>query len=165
MQIPSFFTVMLMSVLLITLSACRNGSTEGEHEAEGEESGPQLSRDEIYDAVRKGVRLVLVYNSTSSSFVGTVENVTDQAVPSVRVEVHLSNGTELGPTSAIDLAPGSKASVNLSAAGQSFSWWKAHAETGGSGDEHEGGAEHAGEHESRGEHGDEHEGGREHGDD
>ena len=51
-----------------------------------------------------------------------------KTVSRVRIEVHLSNGNELGPTAPIDLAPGKKVDVGLSAEGQSFDWWKAHAE-------------------------------------
>jgi len=157
---------MPMSILLITSCSCKSKPTVSEHEGEGEESGPRLAINETYNIVRKGVRLILTYDSNSSSFTGTVENVTKQTVPLVRVEIHLSNGTELGPTTPIDLAPGKKANVNLSAAGQSFDWWKAHAETGASehGEEHEG--KHGREHGDRGEHsrehGGEHEGKGEH---
>jgi len=93
----------------------------------------RIAIDETYDAVRRGVRLILSYDSTSSTFVGTVENVIDETVSAVRVEVHLSNGTELGE----------KIAVKLSAEGQDFEWWKAHAES-GEGEEHSG--EHEGEH-------------------
>ena len=81
--------------------------------------------------------------------------------PLVTVEVHLSNGTELGPTERNDLAPGEKIAVKLSAEGQDFDWWKAHAESGEGGGEHSG--EHEGEHgsEREGEHGGEHSGERE----
>lgn len=67
--------------------------------------------------------------------------------------MHLSNGTELGPTERKDLAPGEKADVKLSTEAQDFDWWKAHAEAS------EGGGEHRGERE--GEHGGEHGGERE----
>jgi len=164
MQKLRFFTIMIMSILLISLYACNKSSDqsehaekvassgehaekvasegehsesgegrsehEGEHGGEGEESGPQLSKGETHDEIRKGVRLILSYDSESSSFTGTVENVTDRIVPRVRIEVHLSNGTELGPTTPIDLAPGKKVNVKLSAEGHSFNWWKAHAEAG-----------------------------------
>jgi len=106
----------------------------------------RLAIDDTYNSVRNGVRLILSYDSTSSAFAGTVENVIDRTVSAVRVEVHLSNGTELGPTERKDLAPGEKAAVTLSSIkGQDFDWWKAHAEAG------EGGGEHGGERE--GEHG------------
>jgi hypothetical protein len=93
-----------------------------------------LSPTETYDQVHKGVRLVLAFHNASSSFLGSVENVTDKTVKAVRVEVHLSNGTELGPTEPMDLAKGEKAGIKLEAVGQVFTWWKAHAETGS--DEH-----------------------------
>jgi hypothetical protein len=101
---------------------------------EGEESGKKLSPTETYDQVHKGVRLVLAFHNASSSFLGSVENVTDKTIKAVRVEVHLSNETELGPTEPMDLAPGEKAGIKLEAAGQVFTWWRAHAETGS--DEH-----------------------------
>ncbi len=117
-------------------------ASSGEHSGEGEESGQTFTLNETYDKVRRGVRLILAYDTASSSFIGTVENVTNKTIRSVRVEVHLSNGTELGPTRRINLAPGKKASVKLSAAGQSFSWWKAHPEAGS--------GEHSGEHSGEG---------------
>jgi len=150
MQKSRFFTVMLMGIFSITSFACKNTPPENEREgkSEGEETGPRLTTNETYNAVRNGVRLILAYDSASSSFNGTVENVTNKTVFSVRVEVHLSDGTELGPTSPIDLAPGDKADVKMSDEGHSFTWWKAHAETGE--------AEHGGEHGDDGEHGGEH---------
>jgi len=145
MKKSSFLTVTLACILLIMPLACRNTPNDDE----GEELGVRIAIDETYDAVRSGVRLILTYDSSSSAFVGTVENVIDKTASGVRVEVHLSNGTELGPTERNDLAPGEKIAVKLSAEGQDFDWWKAHAESG------EGG-EHSGEHE--GEHGGEHSG-------
>ena len=61
----------------------------------------------------------------------------------VRVEVHLSNGTELGPTTQVDLEAGEKRAVKLSAEGQTFESWSTHAEVGEHGHSHEdGGHEH-----------------------
>jgi hypothetical protein len=135
------------------------GESHEEGPGEGEEAGPRLAVDATHDEVRNGVRLILAYDSASAEFAGTVENVSDEPVPSVRVEVHLSGGPELGPTPRIDLlAPGQKADVNLPDEGQSFTWWKAHSESGGGEDrgEHsgEGRGEHSGEH--AGEHSGEH---------
>ncbi len=156
-----FFTIICMSLLLVFVYGCNKGSNESEaaeastqehehggqagqeheqgehagereHAGEGEETGPRISKDGTHDEVRKGVRLILSFDNESSSFIGTVENVTEKTVSRVRVEVHLSNGTELGPTEPIDLAPGKKVDVELSAKGQSFNWWKAHAEAGAS---------------------------------
>lgn len=107
---------------------------EGEHVhgEEGEESGEKLALTDTYDHVRKGVRLVLAFHNASSSFIGIVENVTDKTIKSVRVEVHLSTGVELGPTERRDLAPGEKAGIKLEAKGHVFEWWTAHAESGSS---------------------------------
>ncbi len=96
---------------------------------EGEESGRALGLDEIYDQVHNGIRLILAYHRASFSFIGSVENVTDKTIRKVRVEVHLSNGTELDPTEPRDLAPGEKSGVKIDAAGQVFEWWKVHVES------------------------------------
>lgn len=96
---------------------------------EEEESGKKLSPTETYDHVHKGIRLVLAFHNASSSFIGSVENVTDTKITSVCVRVLLSEGTELGPTEPIDLAPGEKAGIKLEAGGRIFTWWKAHVET------------------------------------
>jgi len=76
----------------------------------------------------------------------------------VRIEVHLSNGVELGPTTPVDMAPGQVLAVNLPATVEPFTGWAPHAEVGsgeggGGGEGSEGGNEHAagGEHGSGGE--------------
>ena len=75
---------------------------EGEP-GDGEESGTELSLDADYDQVRNGARLVLSYDCTARAFTGTVENTAERTLRDVWVEVHLSNGTELGPTIPINL--------------------------------------------------------------
>ena len=97
---------------------------------EGEESGQQFAKNETYDQVRNGARLILSYDANMNTFVGTVENTTNQTLSRVRVEIHLSNGIELGPTTPTDLAPSEKINVELSAAGQEFNKWSAHPEVG-----------------------------------
>jgi len=62
-----------------------------------EESGNTLALDEVYDFVRYGTRLVLQFDSTSNSFMGTVENTTTGTLTNVRVEVHLSNVWRIPP--------------------------------------------------------------------
>lgn len=132
---------------------------------DGEESGNTLALDGTYDFVRKGARLILRYDAQSNSFVGTVQNTTEGVLDKVRIEVHLSNGTELGPTTPVDLAPGQIVEVSLTATEETFTGWTPHAEVGsgehGSGGEGgEGGGEHgsgdesgegASEHDSGGE--------------
>lgn len=103
---------------------------EEHHGGEGEESGVELALDETYDNVRNGARLVLAYDKASNSFTGTVENITEKTLERVRVEVHLSNGIELGPTTPGDLAPGEKRDVKLTATSKDFEGWTAHPEVG-----------------------------------
>ena len=124
-------------VLLLALAGCSSGGSEsGEHNGssesseEGEESGTQLTLSETFDEVRAGARLILSYDADANAFTGTVENTTDATLKLVRVEVHLSNGTELGPTTPVDLAPGQVADITLPATAEKFTSWSAHPEVG-----------------------------------
>ena len=103
------------------------GSESGEG---GEESGTQFMLNETFDEVRAGARLVLSYESNANAFIGTVENTTGATLSQVRVEGHLSNGTELGPTTPVDLAPGQVIDITLPATSQPFASWSAHPEVG-----------------------------------
>ena len=139
-------------------SGGEGGEGGGEHGSggEGSEGGGgeegsganQLAPDETFDMVRGGARLILGYDAASNSFKGTVENTTGGTLDRVRIEVHLSNGTELGPTTPVDMAPGEVRTITLPSTQASFTGWVAHAEVGGG----EGsGGEAAGEHGSGGE--------------
>ena len=113
---------------------------------QGEESGTQCTLEETYDQVRFGARLILTYDAQAEAFSGTVANTTTDPLRLVRIEVHLSNGVELGPTTPLDLAHGQTANVNLPATDNRFTTWSAHAEVGEG--EHDGSesGEHGGEH-------------------
>jgi len=129
------------------------GESGGAGSEEG--SGATLALDETFDAVRGGARLVLNYDPASNAFVGAVENTTGNVLSNVRIEVHLSNSTELGPTTPADMVPGETLAVNLPATAASFTGWIAHAEVGGGegsrqGGEHGGGGEGGDEHGSGG---------------
>lgn len=128
-----------------------HGGREGREEhggraGGGEEGNVRVRKNETWKGVRNGAHLAIAYNPNTQSFQGTVRNTTSDTLPDVRVEVHLSNGAELGPTQRINLAPGQSASVELSAAHQRFTWWTTHPESGVE-EEHgeEGGHEEGGE--------------------
>ena len=121
--------------------------------ASDEESTVQLALTDTYDNIRNGAHLIMAYDAASNSFKGTVTNATGSILPQVRVEIHLSNGVELGPTPSIDLMPGETRPIVLQAMGPPFDRWTAHPEVGPStGSGGEGGAE-AGGGEGGGEHG------------
>ena len=118
------------------------GGESGEHdgdsesgEGDGEESAKQYGLTDTYDVVRNGARLIVSYDDSWNTFRGTVENTTAETLMNVRVEIHLSNGIELGPTPMLDLAPGEMAEITLPASKQLFETWSAHPEVGGG--EHE----------------------------
>ena len=156
--------------LALLLSSCGEGDSEsaghaageesGEHSegAEsggGEESGTQYGKADSYDETRAGARLLVSYEPDEDAFVGTVENTTDAVLDEVRIEVHLSNGVELGPTTPGDLRAGETVAVSLLANGENFETWSAHPEVGRNEPGHEG--EEEGEHGEGGESG-EHDG-------
>ena len=135
------------------------GGSEGAGSGGEEGSAAKLALDDTFDQVRAGARLILSYDASSNSFRGTVENTTNNVLSRVRIEVHLSNGTELGPTAPVDMAPGQVLAVDLAAAPEPFTGWIPHAEV-GSGESGGGGG--GGEGSESGEHGSEGESG-EHG--
>ena len=166
----SMRNTLLKALLIGFMGAAVTGGCAGMHDGrageqgpEGEESGTLLGLDQTYDVVRNGAHLVLRYDGEANAFGGTVRNVTGGTLRLVRVEVHLSNGTELGPTTPVDLAPGEAIEVRLTATTTAFTGWTAHAEVGpghgaggeGGGEHREGGegGEHGSERESRGEQG------------
>ena len=124
-----------------------SGESGNESVGSGGEEGSganTLALDETFDAVRSGARLILKYDAPSNSFIGAVENTTNGVLGRVRIEVHLSNGTELGPTTPTDMAPGEVVTINLPATPASFTGWTAHAEVGDGGEGSESGVEHGG---------------------
>ena len=105
-----------------------DGESHGEGGEEGEESGVYIGIGETWDVVRRGARLVLSFDRTANAFVGTVQNTTSETLCAVRVEVHLSTGTELGPTERTDVRAGRSIDVRLPTAGEAFDTWTAHPE-------------------------------------
>jgi len=155
-MIHKYSTMAAIGILLLVVIIGCSDTTKPSIDDGDEESGTELALDETYDKVRNGVRLILTYDAKSNTFNGTIENTTGEAMKDVRVEVHLSNGIELGPTIPKDLAPKEKILIKLTATSTDFDGWTAHPEVG------------SGEHGNDGEHnqedGEEHdrEGGDEH---
>ena len=114
-----------------------HSGSESSGEESGEESGTQYAKTDTYDETRNGARLVISYDEETQAFTGTVENTTEETLTRVRVEVHLSNGTELGPTVPTELEAGASMEVTLAAVDEEFDTWGAHPEVGeSSGSEH-----------------------------
>jgi hypothetical protein len=127
-----------------TMVAEKGVHERDEHgEGEGEESGTQFGLEDVYDVVRKGTHMVLSYDAEAKAFKGTVENVSNELLERVRVEVHLSNGTELGPTTQADLQAGEKRELELAVESDDFTSWSTHAEVGNSEHSHESDSEHS----------------------
>ena len=139
----------MVAILAAAMSACGGGGATAT--TSEEESGTELALDERYDAVRNGARLVLNYDAPCNSFNGFVENTAENTLKRVRVEVHLSNGVELGPTTPRDLNPGESINVSLEASAKGFDRWTAHPEVGESGGDKHGQGEGEREHGEGGE--------------
>ena len=78
------------------------------------------------------------YDPHGEVFTGTVRNTTDQTVEQGHVEVHRSDGTELGPTPHAEFAAGKTKMVELSARSQTITGLRVHVDLGSS--EHGGGS-------------------------
>lgn len=137
----------------VTISRDIGGEAKGEHDSgpeSGRESGSEeasgamLAPDATFDMTRAGARLIMNYDAATNVFTGTVENTTNSTLTNVRIEIHLSNGTELGPTTPVDMAPGEVMNINLPSTPESFTGWTPHAEVGSGEGGGEGGGEQAG---------------------
>jgi ribosomal protein S8 len=118
---------LLASVLLIQLLFLTTGCAQKKQK---EETGTELSKKQTYNKVEYGVRLILKYDKNKEAFIGTAKNISNKIAERTRVEVHLSNGAELGPTIPRNLKPGEYFEVNFSTKGQEFKKWSTHAEVG-----------------------------------
>ena len=121
----------------------RESGTEGPEGGGGSEEGSgtsQLAPNETFDETRGGARLIMNYDAAGNAFTGTVENTTNNTLTNVRIEVHLSNGVELGPTTPVDMAAGEVIAIDLPSTPEPFTGWTPHAEVGSG----EGGGETAG---------------------
>ena len=124
-----------------------------ERGGDGEEGGVYLAKMTKQNKLFAiGARLVLQFNPSTQVFVGSVTNTTAKTLSQVRVEIHLDNGTELGPTKRIDVGPGQTIPVELGTFGNEFNSWVSHPETAVE-QGHGAGGEEGGE--GRGEHGNE----------
>lgn len=108
------------------------GGESGESGEGGEESGTRYALNDTFDTVRKGARLVMKFDPSSNSFKGTVSNTTNTTLTRVRIEIHLDNGIELGPTTPVDLRAGGKLDIEMKASRLGFNSWTPHAEVGNS---------------------------------
>lgn len=97
---------------------------------EGSEPPPDLAPPDTLHLLRDGAQMALSYDLLANAFTGTVENTTAATLRSVSVEVHLSNGTTLGPTDPIDLAPGQVVDISIAAGIRPFTRWSASLEAG-----------------------------------
>ena len=146
----SIYGILIASAIVLFASISGCSKTEKFSVDDGdEESNVELTLTDTYDKVRNGARLILKYDTQSNAFKGTVENTTDEILKRVRVEVHLSNGKELGPTAPGDLAPGEKREILLAATSTNFDKWTAHPEVGEGEHGSDGEGEH-GEHDAEG---------------
>ena len=120
-RIPS---LALLIALLVMATGCDSATTDNE------EGGTQYKLTEEASQTRSGVDLIMTYDQNTQKFNGTVTNTTSAAISDVRVEIHLSNGQELGPTPNTVLKAKESQMVTLDAKGERFDWWSVHVEIG-----------------------------------
>ncbi|MCG9129877.1 hypothetical protein JT359_19980 [Candidatus Poribacteria bacterium] len=129
-MIQKYSSMMIIGILLMGVVISCSSTTNPIMDDGEEESDTELALDQAYDKIRSGVRVILTYDVSRKTFNGTIENTTDEPLKNVRVEVHLSNGIELGPTKATDLAPREKVLIKLTTTSTDFDGWTVHPEVG-----------------------------------
>ncbi len=88
-----------------------------------QELANELKMNDTYEKEIDGLQVIMNYHAPTSSFIGVVENTTNQTISEVRVEIYLSNAVELGPTKPLDLQPGEMKNIALLAYNQKFKEW------------------------------------------
>ncbi len=83
----------------------------------------KCTKNDTYEHETEGLLLIMNYHAPSSSFIGVVENTTNQKISKISVEIYLSSAVELGPTKPIDLQPGEMKNIALLAYNQEFKEW------------------------------------------
>ena len=119
----------ILIVLLISLMGSCSSMNAPHIEFNRQGFSIQMGLNERSDPVQHlqgGAHLILVYDAQSNAFKGHVENMTEKTLKDVRVEARLSNREKLGPTPAMDLAPGEKKQVELIPINKNFTGWTAH---------------------------------------
>ena len=125
-KLSKILLIMCIIIAASCVSAC--GKDDGSSPPVGEGFGVKIAHGESYDRDQDGIRLILTHEPKRNIFNGFVENLTNGTLKGVRVEVHLSNGVVLGPTPAVDLVPGDRKDINISAKNFIFENWTAHLE-------------------------------------
>ena len=122
----------LFLIIAVSVIAFNSNITNISNTPSDEEDSIQYNKTQTYDEVRNGIRLILRFDENLNSFVGTVENTSSAIVDNVRVEVHLSNGRELGPlpNPPINLIPTQKINIDIPSTNEVFQTWNPHAESG-----------------------------------
>jgi hypothetical protein len=118
------YSIFILTVIALLLGGC-TGNYSGSKDNEPDNV---LNPNETYKINFAGVDIILSYDPDDNSFNGYIENTTENVINRVRVGVHLSNGVELGPTPAVDLMPGERKAIRLSAKNFVFNSWTVHPE-------------------------------------
>ena len=116
----------LVLVLALAPIGCSRGPASDEFDTieQPSETYPYPAPDDTYNKISSGLRLVLSYDSTANAFQGTMENISRKTRYGVAVEVRFSNGTKLGPTTPVDLAPSQVIKVTLPVGSASLTTWE-----------------------------------------
>ena len=129
-RICSALTGILIVLLISLMSSCSSMNApyiEYNRLGFSVQMGLKKPSDPV-EHLQGGARLILAYDAQSNAFKGHVENMTEKTLKDVRVEARLSNREKLGPTPAMDLAPGEKKQVELIPKSKNFTGWTAHVE-------------------------------------
>ena len=124
--------------LVLASIGCNSGPESGDGQGsgwvryaaldEGPKPPPDVGLLDTQGLSLAGAEGTVSYDFITHAFTGKVENTTTATLRRVRVQVHLSNGITLGPTTPVDLAAGQVVTVTVPASSHPFTHWSAYLE-------------------------------------
>lgn len=121
------FSVILLVIAGSLIVSCTGNSTG----SKDKEIDSVLNPNETYNTNLAGVHIFVDYDPEANLFNGYIENTTENIITRVGIRIHLSSGVKLGPTPAVDLLPGERKELRLSAKNFEFESWSVDPEIGG----------------------------------
>ena len=122
MKNTSVVLALIISIALLSTSCTKEsvGGAPGETSGEPDHDTVMMwGINDLAEEIVDGIRLILVYDTPSGSFIGFIENTTIDVVRQVRVKVQIfdaaGNSKIYGPTTPVDMVSGDVRNVSIPA--------------------------------------------------
>lgn len=122
MKNTSVVLTLIISIALLSTSCTKESVSGVLGETSGEPNHDTVMMwgiNDLAEEIVSDIRLILVYEAPSGSFIGFIENTTIDVIRQVRVNVQIfdasGNSKVYGPTSPVDMASGDVRNVTVPA--------------------------------------------------